>query len=105
MIEFEGGALREERCPLYHMIPGCAVRVVAERFAAGGEKYDPGVNERFYPDQNWQRGDEAYYVDVANHAMQHFLLWLDGDRSENHLGAILWAFCVLVWATSKGRIE
>jgi hypothetical protein len=48
-----------------------------------------------YGDNNWKKGmpDEAIY----SHAMEHLMKWNAGDRSENHLGKVVWGMGALLW--------
>lgn len=43
---------------------------------------------------NWKNGihDEAFKRDRANHAFQHLKLWMEGDRTVDHLAKVGW-FC------------
>ena len=47
---------------------------MAEAMARGLEKY---------PKDNWKKG--LPIDDCLNHAIRHQYLWLEGDRSEDHL--------------------
>lgn len=51
------------------------VRKVAEAMAHGAAKYGEG---------NWTLGMPVKFL--LNHALAHIYNWLDGDRTEDHLG-------------------
>jgi hypothetical protein len=56
-------------------VPATGVRRVAEAMAEGASKY--GEN-------NWEKGMPVKYL--LNHAIAHIYQFIDGDRSEDHLG-------------------
>jgi len=47
-----------------------------------------------YGKDNWKRGvhDTQYQEERLEHALNHLLLWKEGDRSEDHLAKVMW-FC------------
>ena len=51
----------------------------ARAMAEGAAKYGEG---------NWLKGFPVR--DLINHAIRHVYLWLDGDRTEDHLGHAVW---------------
>jgi hypothetical protein len=48
-----------------------------------------------YSKDNWKKGvgDKDYQEERLEHALTHFALWKEGDRSEAHLAKVAW-FCV-----------
>lgn len=48
-----------------------------------------------YGKNNWKKGvgDKEYQEERLEHALTHFALWKEGDRSEAHLAKVAW-FCV-----------
>ena len=62
----------------YDLLPVEALRRWAETMGEGSLKYS---------DRNWEKGQPASVI--VNHAIAHLLEWLDGDRSEDHLGHCL----------------
>lgn len=48
-----------------------------------------------YGKNNWKKGvgDKNYQEERLEHALTHFALWKEGDRSEAHLAKVAW-FCV-----------
>ena len=72
---------------------------------AGGKRYIPlsalealgsifleGVPK--YGEHNWKNGagDKKYQLERWEHADRHLHLWVEGDRTENHLAKVMW-FC------------
>ena len=84
--EFTTGAVRAasegKGCP--SLIPIDDLKAVAKRFEDGATKY--GRN-------NWQQGIPlSRYVDSL---YRHLWQFMEGDASEDHLGAIIWnAMCL-----------
>jgi hypothetical protein len=76
----------------YDLIPPCALRELAEVFAEGAKAHG---------DENWKKGmDEGV---IVNHAMEHLMKYREGDRSENHLGKIMWACSAMIFFNSKEK--
>jgi hypothetical protein len=97
MTEFTGGAKRSERKPNYHQIPFCAIQRLAKRFAGGSRQYDdPAEAVKLNGAMNWQAGDEAYWTDAFNHAVEHLLL-SKSDDSDDHLAAVMWYCATRMW--------
>jgi hypothetical protein len=55
------------------------LRRLAETYKEGADKYN---------DHNWLKGMPV--SDLLNHATRHLFIWLDGDRSEDHLAHATW---------------
>jgi hypothetical protein len=93
---FESGAKSSEKKPRYDLIPACALRRYAERCTLGAECHG---------DDNWKRGkdDPAYILDRLNHTFEHLMKYMSGDRSEDHLGAVLWGAGALCWFEEQSR--
>ena len=76
--KFDTGAVRDSvegkgRCDL---LPADCVLRVAKTYQRGAEHYDA---------RNWEKGVPASsFIDSA---LRHLLRWLDGDKTEDHLGA------------------
>jgi hypothetical protein len=78
---FETGAKREVAAGKgrFDLIPPTPMRRLAVHYANGGAKYG---------DRNWEKGlPLARFLDSAERHMNDFKA---GDRSEDHLAAILW---------------
>lgn len=78
--DWETGARRDVDTgkPRYDLIPVTALRQWAELMGRGAVKYG---------DRNWEKGMPVS-VFVAS-ALRHFYQFLEGDRRENHLAAVL----------------
>lgn len=63
----------------YQAIPPSAIRAVARAAKEGSAKYG---------DHNWLKGFPV--SDLLNHGEKHLWDWIEGDRSEDHLGHALW---------------
>jgi len=87
---FSSGAKSSEERPRYDLIPREALQRYAERC---------GLGARLHGDDNWKKGiaDPAYQRDRLNHLWDHLTRYTAGDRSEDHLGAILWGAGALCW--------
>lgn len=72
---YGSGAIRSSVPERWDLVPAAGLLRVAEAMAHGAAKY--GEN-------NWTRGMPAR--SILNHAIKHVYQWLDGDRSEDHLG-------------------
>ena len=79
--EYSTGAVRsaDAECVRYDLISPIGLRAVAEACAEGALKYS---------DYNWEKGMPA--SDMINHALRHVYEFLEGDRSEDHLGHAAW---------------
>jgi hypothetical protein len=79
----------------YTQIPPHYIRALSSIFAEGAEKYGK---------DNWKRGlnDPEWIEERINHAIDHLLRYLEGDRTENHLAKVGWAMCVL---SERDRIQ
>lgn len=86
--KFEGGATSSEEKPRYDLIPLPAIKRLAERFALGAVVHG---------DENYKKGGVVFWRDRKNHLVEHFYKWLDGDRSEDHLGAVMCNAAMLIW--------
>lgn len=78
--EFTSGAVRDtvEGKPRYSLIPVAALRRWADLMARGAEKYG---------ERNWELGmPTSRYLDSG---MRHLFSYLEGDRTEDHLSAVL----------------
>jgi len=63
----------------FDLITPIGLRRLAETCAEGAKKYG---------DFNWEKGIPA--TQMLNHAIRHLYLWLQGDRSEDHLAHAAW---------------
>ena len=79
---FSSGATSTSEKPRYDLIPVAALRRLANRFGYGAEKHG---------DHNYKRGaeDPVFIRDRKNHMIEHATKYANGDRSIDHLGAIM----------------
>lgn len=79
--KFTTGAVRsgDAEATRYDLISPIGLAAVARACAEGAEKY---------ADYNWEKGMPAH--DMLNHALRHIYKFLEGDRSEDHLGHAAW---------------
>ena len=68
------------------LIPPEALEELGEVFGEGAITHG---------DNNWKKGMPNSVV--INHMMKHFLAWRRGNRSELHLGKVMFGCCVLIW--------
>src|SRR5438045_217019 len=82
MKVFDSGAKSAVEKPRYDLVPLSALRRLAERFGYGASRHGEG---------NYRNGanDAAFLRDRKNHLIEHAVKYANGDRSEDHLGAIL----------------
>lgn len=79
------------RKPDYRQLTEQGLKRVAMRFALGEENYGR---------DNWKKGihDLDWCNDAFNHAMEHLILYGQGDTTDDHLAAVGWfifSFCYL----------
>lgn len=79
--QFETGAVRSKDAEgvSYHLITPIGLRAVAQAYREGEIKYSA---------YNCEKGFPAH--DLLNHAIKHLYTFLEGDRSEPHLGHAAW---------------
>jgi len=78
--DFPTGAVRdtEEGKPRYDLISVLALTRLAHHLRKGAEKYTA---------RNWEKGMD--YSRLYSSALRHLIQWASGDRSEDHLAAVL----------------
>ena len=81
IVNFPTGAVRSADAEnvRFDLITPVGLRRLAETCAEGARKYG---------DHNWQKGIPA--SQMLNHAIRHLYMWLDGDKSEDHLSHAAW---------------
>lgn len=87
VAEFSTGAKRgtdHADCDI-SLLPPEAVRAWGRAFAEGRKKYGT---------HNWLKGFPQ--CGVINHALQHLYSYLEGDKSEDHLGHAMWNIGVAI---------
>lgn len=86
--EFSTGAVRSMTTGKgrFDLIPAYPLKRLAQHYENGAAKY---------ADRNWEKGlPLSRYIDSAERHMNAFK---DGDRSEDHLAAILWNVAGYMW--------
>lgn len=82
MKQFDSGAKSSEEAPRYDLIPLASLRRQALRMGQGAASHG---------ERNYRKGasDPTFIRDRINHMIGHALAYAAGDRSEDHLGAVL----------------
>ena len=82
MKQFDSGAKSSEEAPRYDLIPPASLKRQARRMAEGAASHG---------ERNYEKGatDATFVQDRVNHLIGHALAYAAGDRSEDHLGAVL----------------
>ena len=80
-VSYATGAVRsaDAEDTRYDLISPIGLRRAAEACAEGAVKYG---------DYNWEKGMPI--GDLLNHAIRHIYKFLEGDRTEDHLGHAVW---------------
>lgn len=92
--EFGTGAVRDAASGKgrFDLIPMYAIKRLAIHYENGAAKY---------ADRNWEKGIPLHrYV---NSAFSHLGAFMDGDRTEDHLAAILWNVAGYIWTEREMR--
>ena len=91
---FASGASSSERKPRYDLIPPEALEALGRRLALGAS---------IHGDRNYEQGwnDPAFIIDRFNHLIEHAIRAANGDRSEDHLGAVLCNAAMLIRLQAK----
>jgi hypothetical protein len=85
--KFDTGAVRdtEEGKPRYDLISPFALTRLAHLLARGAEKYC---------ERNWEKG--MYVSRLYSSGLRHFIQYFMGDRSEDHLAAVLFNVMAII---------
>ena len=98
MKTFGSGAKSSELKPRYDLLEVCALRRWALRM-----QWEPGS----HGERNYQNGagDAEFIRDRINHFLEHAHKYAAGDRSDDHLGAIMAnaGMLILVWTNTRSR--
>lgn len=79
--KFGTGAVRDviEGKGRFDLVSPIALMRLAQHYQNGANKYE---------DRNWERGIKlSVYIDSG---IRHFIRHLEGDRTEDHLAAVMW---------------
>lgn len=95
MHSFASGAKSSEVKPDYSLMPLEALRRIAARFRLGADHYGR---------DNWRLAlsgvdGDGFLADRLNHAIEHLMLYANGDRSDDHLGAAACNLSMLLTAS------
>jgi hypothetical protein len=94
--EFETGAKRDTQKgkPRYDLISPLALKRVAKLYTAGLEKYG---------EDNWSKGMpfRRFYASMMRHAIQ----FAEGDKSEDHLSAVVFNALAIIHFQEIGRAD
>jgi hypothetical protein len=82
MKTFTSGAKSSEESPRYDLVPLASLKRQAARMAQGAATHG---------EHNYRKGanDPTFIRDRINHLLGHALAYAAGDRSDDHLGAVL----------------
>jgi len=85
---FTTGAVRDaaEDKPRFGLIPVEVLKRYAMRYTDGAKKYG---------EWNWQKGIPL--LRVYESLLRHVFAWREGDKSEDHLAAVLWNAGAIMW--------
>jgi hypothetical protein len=92
----ETGAQREPRTQgkgRFDLVPWYCITRLAQHYEHGAKKYAA---------RNWEKGLplSSFFDSGLRHAFQ----FIGGDRSEDHLAAVLWNFAGLMWTEEQIRL-
>jgi len=58
-----------------------------------------------YGRDNWKKGGAEFLHDCCNHAFEHLVKYMEGDTTEDHLGAIGWFVMCMSWHENAGTLS
>lgn len=86
--EFPTGSVRDTQDGKgrFDLVPTRPLRRLAGLYERGAAKYGA---------RNWEKGQPSsrYY----SSCMRHLLSYMDGERTEDHLAAIMWNAAAMIW--------
>jgi hypothetical protein len=90
MKTYTSGAKSSEQKPRYDLLEQAALKRWAARMAKGAASHG---------ERNYQKGarDPVFITDRINHLIEHAMKYATGDRSDDHLGAIMANAGMLIW--------
>lgn len=99
------GGKKDRKLAAFDQIPTYPLRLLAERYGAGNQKYETGPGEL----DNWRKGYawSLSYAAMMRHAVA---FWggedIDPDSGQPHLAAVAWhAFTLLEWGRHPELVE
>jgi hypothetical protein len=97
-------ARRSGKKPPYRLIYKPFLTALAHVLEIGAERYDEGLYDR-----NYQHGDDRFFLEAADHAMEHLLTYLHTEdryyAGEDHLAHAAANLMFLVFAEDEGKIK
>lgn len=78
--KFENGASRSHHAPRYELIPKAAIDRLVTRLTLGADIHGPN---------NWRGGGPSFVEQTKRHLVEHVLNYIEGDTTDDHLGAVL----------------
>jgi hypothetical protein len=96
--KFKTGAVREATTGRgrFDLVPAYPIKRLAQHYENGAAKY---------ADRNWEKGMKlSRFLDSLE---RHVNSFKDGERTEDHLAAILWNACGYIWTEreiQEGRL-
>lgn len=94
----KGQGKRDLTRPRHDLIPVEFLDELAAVFAEG-RKPRPGMPDGY--GDSWKMGGEAFLTDCLNHASNHLHMYMNGDRTENHLAKVAWNTLVVKYHALK----
>jgi len=94
VVTFPSGAKRSGTRLRYDLIPACALRRIAARFALGAGAYG---------DRNWEQG--LPFSDTFNHIIEHLLTHAEqrANETDDNLAAAAWGCIALMWLEENDK--
>lgn len=94
MREFESGAKSSAERERYDLCELVALKRWAQRMAKGAASHG---------ERNYQKGtnDPIWIRDRQNHLIEHAMRYAAGDRSDDHLGAVMANAAMLIWVEEQ----
>jgi hypothetical protein len=94
MKQFESGAKSSAERPRFDLCEPIAMERWAARMAKGAASHG---------ERNYQKGvnDPVFLRDRINHLIQHAMRYANGDRSDDHLGAVMANAGMLIWLENQ----
>jgi Domain of unknown function (DUF5664) len=92
--KYTTGAVREATVGRgrFDLVPAYPIKRLAQHYENGARKY---------ADRNWEKGIKlSRFLDSAE---RHLNSFKEGERTEDHLAAILWNICGYVWTEQEIR--
>lgn len=89
-VEFPTGSSRDVETGKgrYDLLPPLAIRRLAKLYERGAKKYG---------DHNWRKGQPMSRV--LSSLLRHAFQFAEGDGSEDHLAAVVWNACGLMYVS------